>query len=162
MAPHLKHVRRPPLPSSRLRSCRDLNATCGWNGAGPKTPHRRRSRSQPLTDRCAPPSGTTGQREHCVNSHMELTMAPRPSRRSTRPRAPGTSPATSPRPTLRRLPARAEEGRDALRPPQAHPEARTAAPARSLRRRGEFYLAATAQNLRKLAKLIPATTPTMA
>ena len=49
----------------------------------------------------------------------------------------------------------AEEGRDAVRPPQTHPEARPIATTRALRRAREFLLAATAQNLRKLAKLIP-------
>ena len=53
------------------------------------------------------------------------------------------------------LPALAQEGRDAVRTPQAHPALDR------LRLRGpngardEFHLAATAQNLRKLAKLIP-------
>ena len=56
---------------------------------------------------------------------------------------------------LRGLMSRTKEGRDALRPPEAHPRLG------KLRLRGrsgakdEFLLAATAQNLRKLAKLIP-------
>jgi len=61
----------------------------------------------------------------------------------------------------RRLPhlkARTKESRDAVRPPQTHPEVLKLD---RLRLRGpngardEFHLAATAQNLRKLAKLIP-------
>ena len=43
-------------------------------------------------------------------------------------------------------------GRDALRSSEAHPEARPIAPARA---KDQFQLAATAQKLRKLAKLIP-------
>ena len=47
---------------------------------------------------------------------------------------------------------RPQEGRDVVRASQAHPEARPAATARSVRRRDEFLLAATAQNLRRMAK----------
>ena len=50
----------------------------------------------------------------------------------------------------------AEEGRDALRPPQAHPRPRP--PSASGDRTGprtSFHLAAMVQNLRKLPKLVP-------
>jgi transposase len=50
---------------------------------------------------------------------------------------------------------RAEEGRDALRPPQAHPEARPLRLRGPSGARDEFHLAAAAQNLRKMAKIIP-------
>ncbi|MDB5541988.1 MAG: transposase family protein [Devosia sp.] len=46
---------------------------------------------------------------------------------------------------------------EVVRPPQAHPQARSAPPAWSSGARGEFLLAVTAQNLRKLAKLRPMT-----
>ena len=55
----------------------------------------------------------------------------------------------------------AQEGRDAVRPPQAHPQARPASTAGPCGARDEFLLAATAQNLRKLAKLRPDPPPTL-
>ena len=63
---------------------------------------------------------------------------------------------------LRRLAPRAKAGRDAVRPRQTHPRLDR------LRLRGpngahdELLLAATAQNLRKLARLIPAPAPILA
>jgi hypothetical protein len=45
--------------------------------------------------------------------------------------------------------------RDALRAPQTHPAPRSSQAKRPLGARDEFLLAAMAQNLRKLAKLIP-------
>jgi hypothetical protein len=66
---------------------------------------------------------------------------------------------------LQSFPRQAEEGRDALRAPRAHPEPHPPEAPR-LRgpngARGEFLLAATAQNLRKLAKLRPSTAETAA
>jgi hypothetical protein len=59
---------------------------------------------------------------------------------------------------LRRLTSRTNEGRDALRSFEAHPQARPIAPARAER----SQRAATAQNLRKMAKLIPIPTPVFA
>ena len=57
---------------------------------------------------------------------------------------------------LCQVPARTEEDRDALRSPQAHPAPRPPQDEEArLGARDEFLLAATAQNLRKLAKLIP-------
>jgi transposase len=63
----------------------------------------------------------------------------------------GTDPFAGER--MDRLPPRAQEGRDAVRPPQAHHAARPAAITRPQRRSDEFHLAAAVQNLRKLAKL---------
>ena len=63
---------------------------------------------------------------------------------------------------LRRLVSRTREGRDALRSSEAHPQTWPIAPARPNRAKDEFLLAATAQNLRKLAKLIPLPAPIFA
>jgi hypothetical protein len=79
----------------------------------------------------------------------------RTSRCSTSPTGPT---ALSPDPTSCSTP---EEGRDAVRPSQAHPQTRSPQIARSSGARDEFLLAAIAQNLRKLAKLraMPAACP---
>jgi hypothetical protein len=50
----------------------------------------------------------------------------------------------------------------ALRSSEAHPQARSIAPPWPERAKDEFLLAATAQNLRKLAKLIPLPAPIFA
>ena len=57
------------------------------------------------------------------------------------------------------LPGPTQEDRDALRPSQTHPAPRQAPITRTEQHRDEFHLAATAQNLRKLAKLIPMPAP---
>jgi hypothetical protein len=63
---------------------------------------------------------------------------------------------------LRNLMSRTKEGRDALRSSEAHPQARSIAPPWPKGAKDEFLLAATAQNLRKLAKLMPLPAPVFA
>ena len=58
-----------------------------------------------------------------------------------------------------RISPRSQEGRDAVRAPQAHSAAKPITAARPQRRAVEFTLAAIAQNLRRLAKLVPRPPP---
>ena len=62
-------------------------------------------------------------------------------------------------PCLRAVTARPQARRDAVCSSQAHPEDGTSAAAWPMWRSREFLLAATAQNLRKLAKLVLPTAP---
>jgi hypothetical protein len=55
--------------------------------------------------------------------------------------------------------ASAKEGRDAVRAPQTHHWVGATAKCEDPGARDEFHLAATAQNLRKLATLIPMRKP---
>jgi hypothetical protein len=75
---------------------------------------------------------------------------------------PGRGERHRPERWLPHLPPRAEEGPNAVRAPQTNPDARSPCLRGPYGAKDELLLAATAQSLRKLAKLVPAAQPSMA